>query len=49
MIVALTMHGPAHAEPRQFLPVFALLAALHALCFAATLFLPRRVNRANHA
>ena len=52
MVIALTLHGasgPSSAQPSGFVPTFALLAGLHLLCCAATMFLPVRVERAKNA
>ncbi|MEM5294013.1 DHA2 family efflux MFS transporter permease subunit [Burkholderia sp. JPY481] len=46
MAIALTLHGASDVQPSRFLPMFVLLAALHLLCFAATMCLPVRVRRA---
>jgi EmrB/QacA subfamily drug resistance transporter len=47
MVVALALHDTASAQPRQFLLPFLLLALLHALCLAASLFLPARVHHSS--
>ncbi|RZF31660.1 DHA2 family efflux MFS transporter permease subunit [Paraburkholderia sp. UYCP14C] len=49
MVIASTLHGASGAQPSRFLPTFALLAALHLLCFAAAMFLPLRVQSAKNA